>query len=206
MPSLPLFVVGKLTAAALNAVVNAVNPVGQSLVVPTSVTVGSGSRTISTLGTVTLTAVGSFILNGVFPSSGNYLLVLRGQTSVASSFVNAQLALAGSAVTTANYDSTYVLSAVSTTTSASSNASTSWVFGANGSAVKTVDAIFMSPGVADYSTGILRVGEGAAGGVSALTQVILSHRLQVAYDGLSITFGSSGLFTGTASMYKLNNG
>src|SRR4051812_23277948 len=94
---------GKITAALWNAVVALVNKQGLTSVIPTSVA-GSGVA-VGAAGVVTFTAATVVNINGCFTSSyDSYLVVVDVPTTSATLTITGVFRLAGTDVTTANYD------------------------------------------------------------------------------------------------------
>jgi len=108
-----------LTASSLNANFSfAASSGGLIPIVPTSVTVGSGTGSASATGQVTFSGVSSLSLNGVFTATYlNYLMVLNIQSRSTSNFINLRFRLAGTDNSSALYDTQY-LRANSTTVGA----------------------------------------------------------------------------------------
>lgn len=79
--------------------------VGLVPITPTSVSLGSGTATVSTTGTVTLTNVGSFILNGVFTSAyRNYRMIVMVGSTITAEWIYGRMCLSGTSDSGYNYD------------------------------------------------------------------------------------------------------
>lgn len=207
MPSLPLFVVGKLTAALLNGVVNAVNPMGQSFVLPSSAAVGSGSAATSTLGNVTYSAASSVSLNGIFTSAYNHHTVKLQVDSVSATLtITAVFRLAGVDVTSANYDLEVLQGQSAVAAAAAGTAAAAWTVSAITGTLHDVTLELNNPAIASATYGTAFSSSiqnpSTAPGVAVRG---ISHRLPAAYDGITFIF-TGGTATGSARDIGTNKG
>lgn len=81
--------------------VAALSSMGLKNVVPTSISVGSGSATVNANGTITVSGANSLTINGAFPTTYTKFLIATNITATASGNVTFQLSSAGTAATTA---------------------------------------------------------------------------------------------------------
>lgn len=176
-------------------------PSGLVPVIPTSVSVGSGSATASSTGAVTFTAASSVTLNGVFNSTfTRYKFVLTSDSTVASEYQFARLTLAGAANA-----GTYRIRGTAQT---SNGAPAQW--GIDGSAIyinKTAGDSFASFDVSYPATTRRTIFIGGAFGYSGnetYFSIGAQHDSLAAYDGLQI-YMNSGTMSGTIQVYGYRN-
>jgi hypothetical protein len=87
----------------INASLTGVQPGGLAKIVPTSVTVGSGSATVNGNGSISFSGATSVLVNNVFTSAyRNYFLTWE-STSPASQYPNYRLSTGGTPNSTSNY-------------------------------------------------------------------------------------------------------
>ena len=193
-----------VTPAAL-AAVRALPAQGQ---VPSSVVVGSGSASVASDGTVTITSVSSVSLNGVFDTLGANLFLATFDlvTSAASAF-GIRLRLAGSDAAT-SYDSQRFTTINTTNAAEQTLNAANWV-GTGGVGIAGArhvgSMLFTRPGLA---VGTVAHLENAITPNPMTTAAAyyrgspLLHRPNTAYDGVSI-IANSGTMTGTIKVGKI---
>lgn len=194
----------KLTASILNAIINAVNPSGSAIVLPSSVSVGSGSKAISALGKVTFTGASSVQLNGVFSALyDNYLVIVDVPTTSTANFPAVQLAAAGAPDSSANYDHEKVEGSVNAASAVNVPGTTSW-FATGNRVTWGLEFKLLGPALAQR-TGLLGTlfGFNAAGANAQVETYGGQHRLASAYDGLVLAV-ASGTMSGTIAVYGYN--
>jgi len=202
-----------LDAASLNAnlVFAAANPVasagGLVPIVPTSVTLGSGTATTSANGTVTFTGATTVLLNGVFNATyTNYRVLFHGLGSSNNNNLRSRYAVAGTASTTTytagfiavDYSSSAVWSYVAATSSAFNPMG--WIDNAgNSNGALAVDIYSPAVAVRTFHNGLTT---SVAGGTANSGGVIMGmHETATAYDGIQF-FNSAGTnMTGKISVY-----
>ena len=128
-------------------------------VVPTSVTVGSGSASTSANGTVTFTGATTVLLNGVFSATyENYLIMIRPSASSVNQAIISRLAVGGVPNTTASSYITQNQTAAVSTVSTSKGTTTSWDtwnnFGTGNLDDNSVTQTIYGPFLAKNTTGI----------------------------------------------------
>jgi len=175
---------------------------GLKPIVPTSVAIGSGSSSVSTLGQVTFTGASSVSLNGVFSSAYQNYRILFLTTSIATSGnVSLKMRTSGTDNSDAQYQRQQIFAGSTTVNATRSTGQTSFLFGALavGSYLNTINIDVFKPFDA-ANTGW--VGQVASALDSTGPEVWVQyggHNVATSYDG--ITFISGGTFTGTVSVY-----
>lgn len=205
--ALSLVTVGaKITAAAINAIINLVNGIGANGVIPASVA-GTGV-TVSTLGKVSFSGSPSVSVNGCFTSAyENYMLVFDYTTSAASN-MNIMLRLAGTDANTAYDNQRFLAQSTSATALQTLNSASIITAGGvsiiNGRNTGTVN--LFSPALATGTQGDIKTTV-TANPMTATSAVYFGgflHRTATAYDGFSFTT-ASGTLTGSVRIYGYNN-
>jgi hypothetical protein len=172
-------------------------------IVPTTVTVGSGSSSIGATGKVTLTTVGtSFSLNGVFSSSyENYKVVMQGVTASATA-LTLRFRAAGTDRSGANYDWVALVADATGPRQARNTGQTSITTSLNVATNHTSEMLFYTPNVSGILTRVK--GESlswATGNVNTIGYTGLFNTAQVD-DGFTLL--TSANFTGTIQVFGFN--
>ena len=172
-------------------------------IVPSSVSVGSGSSSIGALGKVTLTTVGtSFSLNGVFSSAyENYKVVMQGVTASASA-LTLRFRAAGTDRTSGNYDWVGLVADATGPRQARNTGQTNITTSLNVATNHTSEMLFYTPNLSGVLTRVK--GESlswATGNVNSIAYHGLFNTAQVD-DGFTISTGAN--FTGTIQVYGFN--
>lgn len=173
-----------------------------AVMTPTSVTASSGTATINANGSVTLTTVPDFSLNGVFTSAYvNYLVFLQTTTTVAATqSVNLRAAGVNS---TSNYNHQYLLANGATISGARTTSAAAWDncawFGTAGRNLSQM--LIFSPQIAQ-ATAMRSVTSGSYNS-SAIMDSAAYHTTASSYDGFFWTVGGGGTFTGKIIVYGL---
>lgn len=200
---------GKITAALYNAIVNWVNPLGQSLVVPPTVAVGSGTFSISTLGKVTFTGASSVSVNGCFTTTyDNYAIFLNIPTSSTANNLTFRFRLSGTDDSSASYDTQSLVAASTTATAAQPLAGTSIGLDGVNAAFHDIEMRLFAPNLAQATRGKAEVlttanPMTAAAGAYAIRGFLFRNATQ--FDGFSF-IASTATVTGTIRVYGYNNG
>lgn len=190
----------KITAALYNAIVNVVNQTGWVQVVPT---VSGSGVTVSTYGTVTLTAATTATLT-CFSTANNWYKIYFDLTTPSSSSITAVL---GAVVT--GYDNQQVVAIGATATSAQALNGASWGLNANGLVGEhTMELTLYNPAQAVATQADLIAGSTGNPMTSAAAGSRVSHLQQRALTAFtSITIAvSAGTMTGVIRVEALNNG
>ena len=179
---------------------------GLTQVVPTSVTVGSGTATVSANGQILISGASNIVINGIFSSRfENYKLIMS-QVGLATG-VNAiylRLAKSGVSSDTLYYAHTvYGLYSASTVYGNSRNNNADWMLITVASTADTSGGFvdFESPFVASSRTSIQHLGSNYDASWSANGL----HNVKDSYDGIRIIPGGSTL-SGSFRVYGYNNG
>lgn len=183
------------------------NMPGLNLIVPTSVAAASGTATVSSRGTVTLTTATTASINGCFTSRFTNYLVVYDLTTSAADVMMSRLRASGTDASTA-YDSQRFTSINATTASAQTLNAANWV--ASG-------GISIAGG--RHSGKIELFGPAVAAATNAMMEASITpnpmttsagffkggflHRTASAYDGITLQ-PNSGSITGTIRVYGYN--
>ena len=177
---------------------------GLHMVTPTSVTVPSGTGSVSGQGAIALNGVGSGVsINGCFTANyNNYVLSIVGTNSVDTSLRFRMRSNGTDNESTNLYLTNYLLNnsgSLSAGYFASTIADfTYWYTGAE----RVVTAEINSPALAKYTTWLTKTGSSS----SAYYNHQCTHAVNTAYDGFTLFLGGGGAFTGTVRIYGYNNG
>jgi hypothetical protein len=208
MALIPHAAVGdKITAAKYNTLVDVANAQGLTLIDPTSVT-GSGSS-ISSLGTVNLSACAAATINGVFTSAySNYRIVINVGLSAADGIFG-HLAVGGTPDTTSNYDTQKVLVTGTTPSGAQVTAAPYWSLAAAGTTVTQHNVVIdlFGPAIATPCTGVLSCLANTVPMTTAAATATggIANRLSTAFDGFELNT-NAGTMTGTVQIFGYNAG
>jgi mevalonate kinase len=186
------------------------NQPGMKLIVPSSVSVGSGTGSVATQGTVTFSGASSVSINGAFTSAyENYkLLITISSTSANDAEVRIRLRASGTDTTSANYNhANYAFRSNNTANNYGAAGLTNMPFGQIESAFSANANYFYNIDISQpqlaVNTKIVYTGQdtdGSSNYVSRGGGGLLNLTTQ--YDG--ITFyndNASGTLTGTARVY-----
>lgn len=168
-------------------------------IIPTSITVGSGSASVSPTGVITLTSVDTPVINGIFSSAyANYRVVVTNNTGVADTFasqVYARFATGGAQNTSNNYTYTVFYSqAGSTGGGGGTGTGTNWtILGYHRNLTMDIYTPFVSGvGASIYATGVYNhTWHIAEGGYNAAAS----------FDGLVL---GNNFYTATVRVYGYN--
>lgn len=180
---------------------------GLHMVTPTSVTVGSGTGSVSGQGLVTFTGASSVSLNGCFTSLyENYRVV----TNSIGSGTGLRIRLRSSGSDNASNNCSFVRQYQDTAgtigfTNATGNTVTYMEIGGVNATPGMIEITFSKPNILDYGKGVSSIGfqhTGSAGFRETASGFCSSN---IQYDGFSLLPGS-GTITGTLRVYGYNNG
>lgn len=186
-------------AMALTLATSINNAVGLVPIVPTSVSVGSGSATTSSSGTVSYTGVSSLNLNGIFTAAyANYRIVFQ-HILTSDTGLNLRLRVSGVDNTSAVYNNHHIY----------------WGPGGNGVNIISNHTVFgalfghgkqrgayelYSPQLAVRTGATFHgVAENGSGGTEQHTSSVL-HKADTQFDGVTI-YPTGGTFSGTVQVY-----
>lgn len=183
--------------------IGTLNAMGLKNVVPTSVTVGSGSATTNANGTVTFTGASSILINGIFSSTyTNYRFLFTVDASVTGTNMRYRMSASG----TPNSESLYTMqglkqegsAAVGLYQAGNANAGYLGSFASDGRVSFDIFTPYLTK-----RTGVVWQADGyqvAPGYFAAKVQ----HDKSVSYDGFYI-FPESGTITGTLQVFGYTN-
>jgi hypothetical protein len=174
-------------------------------IVPSSITVGSGSGSVSASGAVTFTGASSVSINNCFSGTYNNYLITLECNAGSGNYVNFRLRVGGVDASGSNYSWGFVNTTNGATAFqlAGSSATSSNITrpSASGRSI-TSFTIFNAPlaqetiwsGTLSYNDGATVAIAGAMGGI---------HAVSTAYDGFTLIHATS--ITGTVRIYGLSN-
>lgn len=197
---------GKATASIPNGIETYVTPMGSAVILPTSVAVGAGSRTISTLGRINLTAATTIDIRGIFNQGYAAVSCYFEGVFSGAAYWTAQFTVGGTPNT-----SGYSYSVMATTTAAAFSASgavANWqVQQAASGAGMTASGEMKFFGVGTSAACVMSQVGGVVTTTSAVTggHVQGQHTSTVARDGIFLT-PVTGTFTGVMWFTGINNG
>ena len=200
------------TAAAWNVLTNDVIShearMGLQSIVPTSVTVGSGSASTSTNGQVTFTTASSVSLNGVFTSTyKNYRILFNTTTGSGAGTVTIRLRAAGSDITAANYLSQTIQNSGNGAPAGSIVSSqTSWAYFLQGSNAAHINSLIwdlFNPQVTQATSGVSVNGVIDSDDNSRVLLRSQIYQATTSADGISFIMSANN-FTGSVTIYGYN--
>jgi hypothetical protein len=175
---------------------------GLTLLIPSSVAVGSGTGTVSATGTVDFSGVSSVSINDVFSATyQNYKVLVTG-TGSGLFDMQIRLRVSGSDDSTSNsYVSQYIQanSTTVTATRATANSFNIGIFANVQRSVLEIDFFYPFTATPTNLKGISSSGENAA----LFRQTAGTHNQSTSYTGFTL-FPSSGNITGEMSVYGYN--
>lgn len=177
-------------------------------VVPTSVTISSGSASVAANGAITLTSAGSPIINGCFTSSHeNYLITWSGVTSLATfRYQYFNLTSGGGAAAAANWNGMYTYMTDTANPVRSFYSSGPVPFGAFGNVDCQAVCTVFSPQTATRTRFITNNGQRSTTDSGSMNGIAWYSALSQ-YDGFTLTpDGVGGVITGTLRIYGYGNG
>jgi hypothetical protein len=182
-------------------------PTGLVDLVPSSVTVASGSSTTNANGNVSFSAVSSLSLNNIFTSTyTNYRIIFNLDSSSIGGDFRFRLRAAGT--DDASATAYYVAGRISLASGASSEYQVNgtsagyigYVYPASAAYSNTIFDI-TNPNVAKLTTTKVQHSGLSSAGVPAFTSIGGLHNLATAYDGISFFPSSAGTFSGTVQVF-----
>jgi len=184
------------------------NATGLKTIVPTSVTIATGTGSYNSLGVVSFSGATSVTLNNVFSSAyKNYAYLINiTATSDASTVLNMQLSLSGTASNTNyNWAGMRSLSGTPSLTATEGNAAGYWSIleTSSGSASGAVMGEILDPANSVY-TFINYRGQGFSGAYMATRHGSGRHFITTGYDGVKI-YPAAGNFGGSIQIFGYND-
>lgn len=194
----------------LNIGLTGVQPGGLAKIVPTSLTVGSGSGSVDSNGAVTFSGASSVSLNGVFSSSyKNYQVMVSNVFANNATDREIQFRLRASGTdnsTASSYISQGVFSYSTTTGSEYLAQDKLFIISTNNVVGVDVETIIINPFTTD-KTGFFIRTMGYMSALSGGSYVFYTkkglHNQTVSYDGITL-ISASGTITGAVSVYGYN--
>jgi len=173
---------------------------GLNAIIPTSVTVGSGSGSANTVGQVSFSSASSVSLNGVFTSTyDNYLIMIDviGSTALDLSY---RLRVGGVDNSSAVYARQYLFANSSTVSAGRATTNTSWPGPTtNGTARAAAIIEVFGPFLTRVTGGNGRSLSNYSGSPESVYEQY-GHNSATSFDGITI-LASTGNITGTVTVY-----
>jgi len=176
---------------------------GLKPIVPSSVAIGSGSSSISTLGQVSFTGASSVSLNGVFSSTyDNYKLLMSISATSATLSVNLRFRVASVSASGSNYSSNGSNSASTTLSNVNINTTSLFLFDVYNTIPQYsgISSDILVPALTQFTKFNLQSYGENSSGQNVARSISGVHDVATAYDGIEI-FTSTGNITGTVSVY-----
>lgn len=181
---------GKVTAALYNALVNILNVMGSTRVIPTST---SSGVTVGAFGKVTVApgTAGPINLDGL-TGYENYEIVGKAVLAAGAGLTVGLRTVALTTDTTTNYDTQEHFGNTSTTSAVAALAGTSWVIGTL-TTKHTFRMLLIALGLAEPTDAIIQAHDynQASGFNGAIYNLGAGHRLSTAYGGVAIALTAS---------------
>ena len=180
---------------------------GLQLVVPTSVTVGSGSGSVSSAGAVTFSGASSVSINGCFTSNyDNYRVVLNNGTNSNTANITFRFRTTSDDSTSNYYMQRNIVNQSGTASASSDNGTTSYTLSSNTSGASLVahSMDIISPYLSN-NTFIYGSGFSDVGGSYGTRFYGAQFNASTSFTGFSL-INSSGNFSGTLRIYGYRNG
>ncbi len=195
-----------LTANGSGGATFASSAQGLTLLIPSSVAVGSGTGSVSATGTVTFSGASSLSVNDVFSATyNNYRIVCHINNTSAADGLNWRLRVAGADNTTANYNAARVESGSASSVNRYQAGTTSFDINSTDNGGVTVGFVIdlQAPFASDNTVGqMIVMGQDSAANYSGRFGGY-AFSATTSFTGYSIFVGS-GTMTGTISTYAYN--
>lgn len=189
---------GSTVAARVDAL--EAKPNGLVPIVPASVTLSSGSGTVSSTGLITVSGgATSIALNTCFSSTYQSYRIAYNLSLSSDASVGHRLRSGGTTDTTAIYDRSMAYMGGNTVGAQTVNAQDGWNIGVTGEALQWGTVDLTNPYVASATTGFATMGQGDSSSIYAYSSGSLKHRTSSSFDGF--TFISVANMTGTIQVY-----
>jgi hypothetical protein len=185
---------------------------GLTQVIPTSISVGSGSGSVGANGSMIFTGASSISINNCFTSTyTSYQIVLLITSGSATGHFYSRLRVSGSDNSTSVYNSTFVYSVNNSTTSVVENVLNQDKFqlGYNETSARNnfLNMHIINPQIVEHTGFVMQSNRNAATGSNILVSYNGGGQFAntTAFDGFTL-FPASGTLTGTLKVYGYNNG
>lgn len=172
---------------------------GPLIMKPSSISVSTGTGTISSNGGVQVTGVDVVNLNGVFTSAFTNYTIMWDCRQSGIIPISYRLRASGSDNTSAAYTRQYMQGNGATAAGARTTGNTAGTIGYHAAGGLIVINIY-APALTDYT--ILRTigGIGISAGDIQIYEIVDGHSVSASYDGISFYVGT-GTFSGTITVY-----
>jgi len=172
---------------------------GLKPLVPSSVAIGSGSSSVSTLGQVSFTGASSVSLNDVFSTTyKNYKILLDHSASTALN-TSIRLRVSNSDNTTANYARQYLVAIGAAVSGGLSTAQTSWALNVPVNNRASAECTLFNP-FASIQTSMQVINQSDYTGSTIIVVDGYAFQATTSFTGFSI-IASTGTITGSVSVY-----
>ena len=179
---------------------------GLNIVVPTSISLGGGSGSVSANGAVNFTGVTSVMMNGIFTTDyDNYQIILTLSGISVTSNLRGRLCKNGGGNNTFYYvqEVTFQSTTVSSVRTNNTNAAYLGAFDTGYPGTRTIDVQSPRLNRVTQMIGMFNRFQSGLGNSSGL--VASDHQVVDTFDGFQI-YPDSGNITGTIRVYGYNNG
>jgi hypothetical protein len=178
-------------------------PSGLVPIIPTSVTIGSGSSSTNSSGAVTFSGASTVSLNGVFSSAYKNYQIIIGDFASSNNAVAMRMRMrtSGTDNSAASYYQAGASAASANPVGYTSSGATNFLIGdSSTSKFYSLSATLTNPFIASETAGVFNLG----GYSNAVTWIggNLLHNGSASFDGVSI-FPASGTISGTMQVYGL---
>jgi hypothetical protein len=180
---------------------------GLNLIVPSSVSVGSGTGTVSANGLVTFTGAIGIGINNCFSSLyQNYRMILNITSMPTAASIRARFRTNGTDDATAAYNwaSSYYLTSASFQSTRTTSANEASIGYGLGQDRQQASIEIYSPNLTTTNTAASYSGSHGAGDIN--WNGSFGHNSTTAFDGINIFTSNGGVITGTIRIYGYNNG
>lgn len=195
------------TQTAADAKFVSKNSGGINLIVPTSISVGSGTGTVSANGLVTFTGAIGIGMNNCFSSLyQNYRMILNITSMSTSASIRVRFRTNGTDDATANYNwaSSYYLNSASFQSIRTTSTNEGSIGYGLGQDRQQASVEIYSPNLTTTNTAASYSGSHGAGDIN--WNGAFGHNSNTAFDGINIFTSNGGTMTGTIRIYGYNNG
>jgi hypothetical protein len=189
-------------ATALELADSTTNRAGLVPIIPSSVTLDSGSGSIDTNGLITISGGATNIgINSCFNSNFKKYEIFYSLDLAADASVAHRLRSGSTNETAAYYDRTMTYVGGNTAGGQTVNAQDSWNIGVTGDRLQWGTIVLDGPFLATKTVGFSSMGQGNSSRIYSVSTGSLKHRLSNSYDGFNIL--STTTLTGTIQIYGL---
>ena len=186
----------------INATFSGVQPGGLAKIVPTSITVGSGTGSVDANGNITFSGASSVSVNDVFSATyNNYKILIDHSVSTALN-TTIRLRVSGADDTTANYARQYLVAVNTSVSGGRSTGQTSWILNAPINNRASAECTLFNP-FNSLQTSMQVVNQADYAGSNIAVLDTYAFQQTTSFTGFTF-IASTGTFTGSISVYGCN--